>query len=81
MLLQIPEILLGSKSLVGPRVAPSGTGTYLGKEGITGLWFIEAGKISEEEENKLNIYYARNQSIWLDLEILSKTIRIILNRG
>ncbi len=81
MLLQIPEILLGSKSLVGPRVAPSGTGTYLGKEGITGLWFIEAGRISDEEENKLNIYYARNQSIWLDLEILSKTIRIILNRG
>ena len=35
-----------------------------------------ATKLKEENEanDKLDIYYAKNQNIWLDLEILGKTL-------
>jgi lipopolysaccharide/colanic/teichoic acid biosynthesis glycosyltransferase len=43
---------------------------YVGKIGLTGLWFVENLYVSDEEEMKsLDLFYAKNQSIWLDLEI------------
>jgi len=48
---------------------------YVGKIGLTGLWFVENLYVSDEEEMKsLDLFYAKNQSIWLDLEILGRTI-------
>jgi lipopolysaccharide/colanic/teichoic acid biosynthesis glycosyltransferase len=47
---------------------------YLGKAGVTGLWYIENYKSSDNRDfKKLNIYYAKNQNIWLDLEIIGKS--------
>lgn len=74
LILSIPSIFAGKKSFVGP-ISNENSNLFLGKPGITGLWFTEM--IDEKDEieiNKLNIFYARNQSIWYDLEIIGKTI-------
>lgn len=70
--LNIPLIIKGKASFVGPKNPGSYKNLFLGKKGLTGLWFIE--NTTGEESEKLDIFYARNQSIWMDLEILGKTI-------
>ena len=72
--LGIPLIFTFSRSLVGTKNYMRSDGLYLGKQGLTGLWYIENfNKLNNNELEKLNIYYAKNQNIWLDLEILGKT--------
>lgn len=72
-ILKIPGVISGRLSFVGPRVKSLPQNVFLGKQGLTGYWFTEQFEPGEEEEEKLNIYYARNQNIWLDLEILGRT--------
>jgi lipopolysaccharide/colanic/teichoic acid biosynthesis glycosyltransferase len=47
--------------------------------GLTGLWQV-SGKNSTtfEEMMDLDIHYAENKSLWLDLKIIFKTIPAIL---
>ncbi|MGE5430946.1 MAG: glycosyltransferase [Syntrophomonadaceae bacterium] len=72
--LGLPEVLSGRKSIVGPFRQRTDTELYLGRSGLTGLWYTEGMDNSEREETiKLDIFYAKNQNIWLDLEILGKT--------
>lgn len=71
-LLDFPKVFLRSFSLVGPQNDGLNAGSYLGKPGLTGYWYIENG--NTEELEKLNFYYAKNQNIWLDLEILAKSL-------
>ncbi len=72
--LGIPQVFVGKLSLVGPSNGKQQNGLYLGKQGLTGLWFTENIDLGEPSElNKINIFYAKNQSIWLDLEVLGKT--------
>lgn len=77
MIKKIPSVICGSLSLVGPKSHTNKSGVFLGKPGITGLWYTEG----ENEENfeKLDIFYARNQNIWLDLEIIGKTLNLLIN--
>ncbi|PID60883.1 MAG: glycosyl transferase [Ignavibacteriae bacterium] len=71
---QIPKILIGKKSFVGPHKKYQ-SDLYLGKLGATGFWFIEKTDLNDNIELKrLDLFYAKNQNIWLDLEILGKTI-------
>ncbi|HEX9250628.1 MAG TPA: sugar transferase, partial [Ignavibacteriaceae bacterium] len=70
--LGFPKVFSGSASLVGPGLSQTSRDNFLGKTGLTGYWYIENG--NPEELEKLNFYYAKNQSIWLDLEILAKSI-------
>ncbi|MGE5496732.1 MAG: glycosyltransferase, partial [Syntrophothermus sp.] len=78
--LGMPEVLSGHKSLVGPAVIPDNNALYLGKQGLTGLWYTELINADDKNDmNKLDIFYARNQNIWLDLEILGKTFSKMLN--
>ncbi len=73
-ILNIPSVLTGMMSLVGPRDSSFYGDLFIGKKGVTGYWYTEIfDKDDKDEETKLNIYYARNQSIWLDLEIMGKT--------
>ena len=73
-ILKVPSVLILKRSLVGPKVLSQDKNLYLGKEGLTGLWYVENYvKLDENELEKLNIYYAKNQNIWLDLEILGKS--------
>lgn len=75
----IPRVLSGRKSFVGPEMNYSPENLYIGKEGLTGFWFIEED--IEENREKLDIFYAKNQSIWLDLEILGRTFsKMIFNK-
>ena len=70
--LGFPKILNGSSSLVGPQFSEQSTDNFLGKTGLTGYWYIE--NENPEELEKLNFYYAKNQNIWLDIEILAKSL-------
>ena len=73
-ILEIPKVLVGKKSLVGPHSNSYFSNLYLGKPGLTGFWFIENTDLNDNKENnKLDIYYAKNQNIWLDMEILGKS--------
>lgn len=71
-ILGFPKVFISQASLVGPKATDSNSDLYLGKTGLTGYWYIENG--NSEEQEKLNFYYAKNQNIWLDLEILAKSL-------
>jgi O-antigen biosynthesis protein len=80
---ELPSVLRGQKSLVGPpetpvgRTAAAGHGDrqlHLGKPGLTGLVQLQDDRhLNPGEIEQYNLYYARNQSFLLDVEILIKT--------
>jgi GT2 family glycosyltransferase/lipopolysaccharide/colanic/teichoic acid biosynthesis glycosyltransferase len=82
-ILLIPKILNGEMSFVGRSdfthaAMISGmngrTGLYLGKAGLTGLAQINSrNDMNAEEIETYNLYYAKNQSLLLDVEILIKS--------
>jgi lipopolysaccharide/colanic/teichoic acid biosynthesis glycosyltransferase len=80
VLLQLPEVWRGQKSFVGPdesavRRHDEGVQLFLGKPGLTGLVQLHRGPaLAPREVEELNLYYARNQSFLLDLEILLKAL-------
>lgn len=80
-ILGIPEVVAGRKSLVGPSPKHSNKELYLGKPGLTGFWYTEGTDPEDvSEAGKLNIFYARNQNVWMDFEILGKTFgKMIFN--
>lgn len=50
--------------------------------GITGLWQVSGRHSTAHEERvRLDRWYARNWSIWLDLAILFKTFRAVVGRS
>ena len=52
-----------------------GGALYLGKPGLTGLIQLQHNRtLSEQEREQYNLYYAKNQSLALDVEILLKTM-------
>ncbi len=77
---QLVNVLFGQMSLVGPRMITAGETDEYGqmrhnlltvKPGITGLWQVSGrSDLSYEERVRLDMYYIRNYSIWLDLQIL-----------
>jgi exopolysaccharide biosynthesis polyprenyl glycosylphosphotransferase len=85
---QLINVLLGHMSLVGPRMISPAEGEKYGrwrmnlltvKPGITGLWQVSGrSDISYEERIRLDMYYIRNYSIWLDLQILLETVPAVL---
>ncbi len=70
--LGFPKVISRKVSLVGPNKSVANEENILGKTGLTGYWYIEND--NSEELEKLNFYYAKNQNIWLDLEILAKSL-------
>jgi len=49
------------------------------KPGLTGLWQIKGrSDVSYEERVRLDMYYIRNYSVWLDVQILFQTIPAVL---
>ncbi len=73
---KLPELMSGKISTVGrSEYHPQGSEELFGKIGITGIVQLNRGQsLSEEEVEKLYVYYARNQSLWLDLEIVARSI-------
>jgi O-antigen biosynthesis protein len=72
----LPEIVRGSMSFVGPPAAviPKND-TFLGKPGVTGLVQLQdPDDLDDDDIHKYNVYYAKNQSFLMDIEILLKNI-------
>ncbi|MCP5061918.1 MAG: glycosyltransferase [Ignavibacteriae bacterium] len=81
-ILQLPKVLIGEMSLVGSQKSSYHSKLYLGKPGVTGLWFTETNNSNNDESKRQNLFYAKNQNIWLDLEIIGKSIaKYFLTRG
>jgi lipopolysaccharide/colanic/teichoic acid biosynthesis glycosyltransferase len=87
---QIVNVLRGEMSIVGPRpCVPSEYRKYLPWQrerfhalpGLTGLWQVSGkNRTTFNEMIRLDIHYARNQSLWLDLKILFKTIPAVMGQ-
>ena len=81
-MLAMPKVLRGSMSIIGrpaggaPSRAPSAhNGIYLGKPGVTGIVQIHADRsMTAEEQEQYELYYAKNQSLMLDFEIIVKAV-------
>jgi exopolysaccharide biosynthesis polyprenyl glycosylphosphotransferase len=77
---QLFNVLMGQMGLVGPRmISPEEVEKYgrhrldllTVKPGITGLWQVSGrSNLSYAERVSLDMYYIRNYSVWLDLQIL-----------
>ena len=51
------------------------------KSGLTGLAQVSGRKdLPIPERRKLDLYYVQNWSLWLDIMIVIKTFRVVLNR-
>jgi GT2 family glycosyltransferase/lipopolysaccharide/colanic/teichoic acid biosynthesis glycosyltransferase len=62
-----------SRRLPGPQ-RPGGT-LSVGRPGLTGLIQLQGNRpLSEQEKEQYSLYYAKNQSLALDIEILLKTL-------
>jgi len=86
---QLINIVKGDISLVGPRaLQPHELEQHDKKDlilavksGLTGLAQVSGRRnISKDERRKLDLYYVQNWSLWLDLVILAKTVRVVLGR-
>ncbi len=88
---QIFNVLKGEMSLVGPRPVVKeeleryyrdNAGLYcLVPPGITGLWQVSGrSNTSYDERVSLDCWYVRNWSLWLDIVILLKTVKVVLKR-
>ncbi|TAK55674.1 MAG: glycosyltransferase, partial [Bacteroidetes bacterium] len=78
-MLNIPKVIRGAMSIVGflhtQNNVTKQNQRLLVKPGITGLAQVNNfDKLSVDEIAQYNVYYAKNQSFMLDLEILLKTI-------
>jgi lipopolysaccharide/colanic/teichoic acid biosynthesis glycosyltransferase len=86
---QLFLVLTGCMSMVGPRPELANVvdkykhlerKRLLIKPGITGLWQIMRGRSNKlGMDVKYDLYYLRRASLWLDVQILVKTISFILN--
>jgi len=88
-MLQVFNVLLNQMSLVGPRmICPEELSKYnqwninllTVKPGITGLWQVRGrSDVSYAERVKMDMFYIRNWTIWLDLQLLFQTIPAVLS--
>lgn len=85
---QLFNVLKGDISLVGPRaLIPQELRAYQKKHhilsiksGLTGLAQVSGRRnLSFDERRKLDLYYVQNWSFWLDITILLKTLRAVIN--
>jgi lipopolysaccharide/colanic/teichoic acid biosynthesis glycosyltransferase len=85
---QLVNVLLGEMSLVGPRPPiPYEVDKYapwhlerlvVAKPGITGLWQVEGrSRVSFNEMVRMDLRYAKEWSLWLDIKLLVRTIGVV----
>lgn len=85
---QLFNVLRGEMSLVGPRmISPEEIAMYerwdinllTVRPGLTGLWQVSGrSDVTYAERVRLDMYYIRNWSIWLDLQLILQTIPAVL---
>jgi exopolysaccharide biosynthesis polyprenyl glycosylphosphotransferase len=77
---QLVNVLRRQMSLVGPRMITPAEAEKYGRQrmnllsvkpGITGLWQVSGrSDVSYEERVRIDMFYVRNYTVWLDLQIL-----------
>jgi Undecaprenyl-phosphate galactose phosphotransferase WbaP len=87
---QLWNVLRGEMSLVGPRPIVKAEAERYGdqlsllarvKPGISGLWQVSGrSDTTYADRVRLDMYYIRNWSVWLDIFILAKTCAVVLRR-
>lgn len=86
---QLINIFKGDISFVGPRaLQPHELEQHANKDlilavksGLTGLAQVSGRRdLPVPERRKLDLYYVQNWSLWMDLTILIKTVRLVLGR-
>ncbi|CAM3754045.1 undecaprenyl-phosphate galactose phosphotransferase WbaP [Rahnella victoriana] len=87
---QLWNVLKGEMSLVGPRpIIESELERYEGevdyylmaKPGMTGLWQVSGrNDVDYSERVYFDAWYVKNWSIWNDIAILFKTVKVVLKR-
>jgi lipopolysaccharide/colanic/teichoic acid biosynthesis glycosyltransferase len=86
---QIFNVLKGDMSLVGPRPTSFSPETYTlwhterldVTPGMTGLWqIIGRGSIQFDDRLRLDIAYIERRSIWLDINIILRTIGAVFSQ-
>lgn len=85
---QLINVLKGEMSLIGPRPYMPNETHKLGdsidmilrvKPGISGLWQVSGrSNLSFEERKNLDVWYIQNWSLWMDVVILIKTLKVVL---
>ena len=91
---QLFNVLCNDMSLVGPRpLVESEIQTYYEdthdvllavKPGVTGYWQAYArnnATYQSGERQKMEMYYVRNASLWLDIKILFRTVKSVLKKS
>lgn len=89
---QLINVIFGQMSLVGPRmISPPemekygdwGMNLLTVRPGITGMWQVSGrSDVSYEDRVRLDMYYIRNWTVWLDIFLLYKTpIAVIQKKG
>lgn len=87
---QLWNILVGDMSLIGPRPIVDAEVEKYGKcfdlyiqvrPGLTGLWQVSGrNNTTYERRVELDEYYIRNRSLKLDLQILWRTVLVVLKK-
>lgn len=85
---QLFNVLRREMSLVGPRmISPEEVAMYKQfdmnlltvRPGMTGQWQVSGrSDVTYDERVRMDMYYIRNWSIWLDLHLLIQTIPVVL---
>lgn len=85
---QIWNVFRGEMTFVGPRPPlPSEVAEYqpwhqqrlLVRPGMTGLWQVSGrSELTFDQMVRLDLYYAENWSLWLDIKIVLRTIPAVL---
>ena len=85
---QLWNVFIGEMSLVGPRPIVHAEVWRYGElydlylqvlPGLTGLWQVSGrNDVTYEERVNFDAYYVRNWSVWLDIYILIRTVKVVL---
>ncbi len=85
---QLWNVIKGDMSLVGPRpIIESEVIKYQEAyplyakttPGLTGLWQVSGrNRTTYAERVAFDTYYVRNWSVWMDIYLLAKTVRVVL---
>jgi lipopolysaccharide/colanic/teichoic acid biosynthesis glycosyltransferase len=86
---QLLNVLRGEMSLVGPRPTSFEAGTYRLWQserldvapGLTGLWqILGRGSTEFPERLRMDIAYIERRCLWMDVQILARTVWSVLRR-